>query len=132
MISYRTELAGVGADDLAGFYEGWPAPPALEQRVGVLRGSSHVVLAYDGDRLVGFVTAVSDGVLAAFIPLLEVLPDYRGRGIGSELVRRMLDLLEGLYSVDLVCDEDLVPFYERFGLHRWTSMVRRDRDAFRQ
>lgn len=129
MIAYRTDPDGVTADALAGFYEGWPSPPDPDRRLAVLMGSSHVVLAYDGDRLVGFVTAVSDGALAAFIPLLEVLPGHRGRGIGSELVRRMLDALEGHYAIDVVCDDDLVPFYERFGLERWTAMIRRDRDA---
>jgi GNAT superfamily N-acetyltransferase len=80
-----------------------------------LRGSSHVVLARDGARVVGFVTAISDGVLSAYIPLLEVRPEYQRQGIGTELVRRLLDVLRGLYMVDLVCDEDVVPFYERLG-----------------
>jgi ribosomal protein S18 acetylase RimI-like enzyme len=84
----------------------------------LLRGSSHVVLARDGRRVVGFITAISDGVLSAYIPLLEVLPDHQGRGIGKELTRRLLAQLEGLYMVDLSCDEDLVPFYEPLGLMR--------------
>ena len=66
--------------------------------------------------MVGFVTAISDGVLSAYVPLLEVLPDYQGRGIGSELICRMLARLNDLYMVDLVCDAELVPFYERLGL----------------
>jgi len=83
-----------------------------------LRGSSHVVLARDGRRVVGFVTAISDGVLSAYIPLLEVLPDFQGRGVGKELTRRLLAQLDGLYMVDLSCDEELVPFYEALGLTR--------------
>ena len=63
-------------------------------------------LALDGDAVVGFVTAASDGVLSAFIPLLEVLPAYRDRGIGAELVRRLLGQLDDLYMVDLCCDAD--------------------------
>ena len=38
----------------------------------------------------GFVTALSDGDFAAFIPLLEVFPEYHGQGVGSELVTRLL------------------------------------------
>ena len=66
-------------------------------------------------------TAISDGVISAYIPLLEVLPEYQGRGIGAELVRRLLAELEGLYTVDLCCDEDVVGFYERFDLKRWDA-----------
>ena len=41
-------------------------------------------------------------VLSVHVPLLEALPEYRGRGIGSELVRRMLEKLDDLYMVDLL------------------------------
>jgi GNAT superfamily N-acetyltransferase len=68
-------------------------------------------------------------VLSAYVPLLEVLPEFQGRGIGSELVRRALELVGDRYMVDLLCDEELVPFYERFGLRRAVGMALRNRDA---
>ena len=70
--------------------------------------------------------AISDGELAAHIPLLEVLPEHRHRGIGTELVRRMLDKLDGLAMIDLTCDAELVPYYERFGMLRVSGMVMRN------
>jgi hypothetical protein len=33
--------------------------------------------------------------------------------------------------VDLVCDDDIVPFYERLGFVRHGAMIRRDRSAIR-
>jgi ribosomal protein S18 acetylase RimI-like enzyme len=132
MIRYQESLDGVTADRLAGFWEGWPAGPSIETHLRILAGSEKVVLAIDAessDRVVGFVTAVGDGVLASYIPLLEVLPEYRGRGIGSELVRRILALLGERYMVDLVCDEELVPFYERFGMARYGAMILRRPEA---
>jgi ribosomal protein S18 acetylase RimI-like enzyme len=115
-VVYSTDVAGVTAAGLEGFFADWPVSPTPERHLEVLRGSDFVVFARDGDggRVVGFVTAISDGVLSALIPLLEVLPEYRGRGIGSELVRRMLVRLESFAMVDLVCDPELVPFYRRF------------------
>ena len=115
-VVYTTDVTGVTAADLDGFFAEWPSPPSPERHLEVLRGSDCVVLASEGEkgRVVGFVTAISDGVLSAFIPLLEVLPEHRGRGIGSELVRRMLTELESYAMVDLVCDPELAPFYRRF------------------
>ena len=52
---------------------------------------------------------------------------HRGRGIGTELVRRLLAELDGLYSVDLVCDAKLRPFYERFGMQPLLAMALRRR-----
>jgi ribosomal protein S18 acetylase RimI-like enzyme len=121
VIEYVTDAADVEAGQLRGFFVGRPKPPSPERHLEILRGSSHVVLARDGERVVGFVTAVSDGVISAYIPLLEVVPEYQGRGIGAELVRRLLAELGGLYMVDLCCDEDVVAFYERLGLERWDA-----------
>lgn len=127
-IRYVYSVEDVVPGHLEGFSEGWPDPPSPETHLRLLEKSDHVVLALDGDlgKVVGFITAISDGVLSAYIPLLEVLPAYRGRGIGSELVRRMLDQLSGLYMVDLVCDVDLQPFYASLGMRPATAMVVRN------
>src|SRR3954466_4412704 len=109
MISYTTSLDSISADHLrGGFFVGWPHPPSPETHLRVLQGSAYLVLARDGDAhdehalVVGYVTAISDGVLAAYIPHLEVLPAYKGRGIGTELVRRMFDQLQHIYMIDLI------------------------------
>ncbi len=131
MIEYANTADGIGSHQLSGFFEGWAEPPSAETHLRILNASSAVVLAIDDeqDRVVGFITAVSDGVLAAYIPLLEVLPSHRGRGIGSELVRRVLDAFTDLYMVDLVCDDGLRPFYEGHGMTAMTGMARRNFDA---
>jgi ribosomal protein S18 acetylase RimI-like enzyme len=132
MIRYQESLDGVTAEHLAGFWEGWPTRPTPEAHLGILAGSERIVLAIDPEaagHVVGFVTAVGDGRFASYIPLLEVLPDYRGRGIGSELVRRMIGLLGDRYMIDLVCDEELAPFYERFGMARCGAMILRRHEA---
>jgi len=127
MITYTTTLAGVMAEHLhGGFFEGWPNPPAPETHLRILRGSSQIVLAHDGEQVVGFINAVSDGVLMAFLPLLEVLPAYRGQGIGGELVTRMLASLAPIYAIDLLCDEALVPYYQRLGLRPVRGMALRN------
>lgn len=128
MIAYMDSLEGITAEQLTGFFVGWPNPPSPEAHLRMLQGSYRVWLALDGERVVGFVTAISDGVLSAFIPAIEVLPAYQGRGIGSELMQRMLDSLSHLYSIDLICDEDVRPFYERMGMRPYSGMIHRNYD----
>ncbi len=47
-----------------------------------MRGSYRSVVAIDetGERVMGFVNMLSDGLLTAFIPWLEVLPEHQGAG----------------------------------------------------
>lgn len=127
-IRYETSVGDLDPSALTGFFEGWPNPPSPATHVAILRGSAHVVLAWEGDHVVGFINAVSDGFFAAFITLLEVRPTHRGKGIGTELARRMLDELKDYYSVDLVCDAAVRPFYERLGLQAMTAMSVRHLD----
>lgn len=130
MICYRQDLDGVTAGQLNGFFDGWPSPPTAEALLAVLRRSSHVILAVEEDgTVVGFINALTDGLLAAYIPLLEVHAGHRRRGIGTELVRRMVEVLDDVYMTDPVCNEDVVAFYERLGLVRVAGMARRNRDA---
>ena len=128
MITYTHSLEDVTPDHLrGGFFVGWPNPPSPETHYRILANSYKIVLARNIERMVvGFVTSVSDGVSAAYIPHLEVLPAYQKRGIGSELVRRLLNQLGDLYMIDLVCDPQLQPYYERFGMHAITGMVLRN------
>jgi GNAT superfamily N-acetyltransferase len=131
VIRYSEDLAGVRPHQLSGFFVGWPRCPSPEQHLAVLRGSYRVVVAIDDetDRVVGFVNLISDGVLTAFIPWLEVLPGYQKQGIGAGLMERILAGTGRFYSVDLVCDAGLLPYYERFGMLGTASAVLRHPDA---
>ncbi len=118
MIIYASSIEGITTVRLSGFFVGWPNPPSPEILLKILRKSYKIVLAIDDrtGQVVGFSNALSDGVLSAYIPLLEVLPEYQSQGIGSEIMRRMLALLEDLYMIDLTCDEARSGFYERLGM----------------
>jgi ribosomal protein S18 acetylase RimI-like enzyme len=128
MIVYTNSTDSVKARQLVGFFIGWPNAPAPATHLRLLAQSTFVVLAIDDatDNVVGFISAISDGVLSAYIPLLEVLPEYQGQGIGRELVSRMLARLEGLYMVDLLCDERLQAYYQKSGMIPATGMMLRN------
>jgi GNAT superfamily N-acetyltransferase len=127
-VRYTDSLAGITAEMLAGFFEGWRQPPSPDKLLRILRGSSHVILAIDDDarRVVGLINALGDGGNSAFIPLLEVLPAYRRKGVGGELVRRMLQTLRDYPCIDLTCDPQLQSFYQRHGMTPSVGMVVRD------
>ena len=133
MIRYAQTLEGIDPTQVQGFFEGWPQAPDPETHLHILRRSQHIVLAIDESdgQVVGFINAISDGILSAYIPLLEVKAHYRTQGIGHELVRRMQEQLQGIYMIDLLCDPELIPFYESLGFQPTQGMAYRSYNAQR-
>ena len=131
MIEYRTGIEDITVDELQGFFVGWKSPPSPEEHLAILSSSRHVVLAYDTDagQVAGFVNALGDGIRFAYIPMLEVLPTYQRRGIGRELMKRILTVLEDIPCIDLICDPHMQDYYTRFGLVKSCGMVIRKQMA---
>lgn len=129
MIFYLDDVGGVSADQLTGgFFVGWPNPPSAETHLRLLQNSDTVIIALDDEtnQIIGFINAISDGVLSAYIPLLEVLPTYQKQGIGAQLTERLLAKLSNLYMIDLLCDVDKQPFYSQFGMRPANGMLIRN------
>ncbi|HMQ78219.1 MAG TPA: GNAT family N-acetyltransferase [Ignavibacteria bacterium] len=126
MINYNYDIAGLSKADLEPFFEDWQKKPEPAKRLEILRNSDHVIIAMDGTRIAGFINAVTDNTLSAYIPLLEVIPEYRNMGIGTELVKKMLEQLKDYYMIDLCCDEHLEGFYKKLGMVKVTGMIKRN------
>jgi len=130
-IIYTTTLDDITADMLdGGFFVDWPNPPSPITHLRILKNSyiSWLSIDYHADKVIGFINAVSDGVMSAYIPLLEVLPAYQGMGIGRKLTTRMLKSLGHLYMVDVLCDEHLQKYYAKFGMKNATGSIMRNYD----
>ena len=82
----------------------------------MLSGSTAVILAreVESSMLCGYIAALSDGIACAYISALEVRPKYRRRGIGTTLLRQMVDRLD-VFGVYLSCAPAMTPFYEAAG-----------------
>ena len=128
MIEYIDNLENISTQMLKGFFVEFSRRPSSEKLYEILKNSEYKILALDTDknRVVGFINAISDHTLSAYIPLLEVLPDYQKHGIGKELVRRMMEKLHDYYMIDICCDERLARFYGRFGMKRILAMTIRN------
>lgn len=111
-----------------GFFKDWPNPPSEDKHRKILEKSYKALIAVDekNSKIIRFINAICDGILSAYIPLLEVLPEYQKQGIGSELVRKMLEELNDFYMVDLCCDESLQFFYKQLGMIKSQGMICRN------
>lgn len=94
----------------------------------LVRGSMWVMSAWDDTKLVGFARAVSDGATNAYVSTVAVLPEYQKRGIGKEMMRRLIDGHDGIQFV-LHANDNAYPFYLHLdlGFEPIDNMLRRPR-----
>lgn len=69
------------------------------------------------ERLVGFARVLTDGVYRAMVFDVVVAEEQRGRGLGRMLLDAVVEHqgLAEVESLELVCQPELVPFYQRWG-----------------
>lgn len=69
----------------------WARGRARQQVVQTVEEAARVIGLYHEQTQIGFARVVSDGVQIAYLADVYVLPDYRGGGLGTELVREAVD-----------------------------------------
>lgn len=111
----NSELTNEQLRDL--FADAWPTEEPVEDFSQVLSRSLGYVCAFSGKELVGFVNVVWDGATHAFLLDPTVREDLRRKGIGSELVRRAIEIARssGAEWLHVDFEPDLEDFYLRCG-----------------
>jgi len=99
---------------------GW-WPERQEEEIAQVLSSDLAIGAWEDTRLVGFARVVSDQRFRAFIEDVMVHPDYQHKGIGSLLLRALLEKLQHIETITLFCQPELLPFYEQLGFRAFPS-----------
>jgi ribosomal protein S18 acetylase RimI-like enzyme len=84
----------------------------------LVREASRVVGLYEGGKQIGFARTVSDGQSFAYLADVYVLPEYRGRGLGVELVREAVENGPFADRRWLLHTEDAHALYEKLGFRK--------------
>ena len=118
-IEYR-ESNDVSKDAVLDLYRAnnWSSANKPDELHQALLNSHSLVTAWDGDRLVGLANAISDGFLVVYYPHVIIHPDYQRKGIGRQLMARLLRRYEGFHQQSVLADKSAVAFYESCGFKR--------------
>ncbi len=94
---------------------GWDAE---RKRPEKLAGCTYMTAAcFDGDKLVGFVDVLGDGLDDALIRGLVVHPAYQRQGIGLKLLQMVISQTkkDGIRTTNVLFDPGLSDFYRKAG-----------------
>ena len=93
----------------------WGVGRSRETMARAIAGSSRVVGLYRDGEQVGFARAISDRATIAYLADVYVLPAHRGRGLGLELVREIVDGEPRLDVRWLLHTADAQRLYDKLG-----------------
>jgi GNAT superfamily N-acetyltransferase len=93
----------------------WALGRPREEVERLVRGATRVVSLFHDGRQIGFCRAVSDGASFAYLADVYVLESHRGRGLGLELVREMVDGSELRERKWLLHTSDAHGLYRKLG-----------------
>ena len=104
---------------------GWTAytenMPALEQGY---KNSLLVLAAYENDELLGIIRAVGDGFTIVFVQDILVYPEKQRQGIGTALLKAVLDKYPNVRQIELATDNTpkTVAFYKSLGFSEFSEI----------
>jgi GNAT superfamily N-acetyltransferase len=96
----------------------WSSGHFPEKLVIAMKNFETVYSAWDGDRLVGLVCAMDDGIMNAYVHYLLVHPDYQLKGIGKNLVERIKEHYKDYMRIVVVAYDAEMKFYEYCGFEK--------------
>ena len=95
---------------------GWVSANYPEALHKALLGSSTVISAWDGDRLVGLVRALDDGAMLAYVHYVLVDPEYQGNGIAGHMIEMLKDKYRDFFYIEVMPEESKnATFYQKHG-----------------
>lgn len=125
MIEYK-QVKELDLDQLSHLYKdvgwtGYTQDPSIMR--AIIPQSYQVIAAFEGDELIGLIRSLSDGVYILYIQDILVKRAYQRKGIGSELLKRMLEGKTDIKQKVLLTDfeEKTMAFYEKNGFHAANS-----------
>ncbi len=96
----------------------WSSGHYPEKLVIAMQNFKTVYTAWYGERLIGLICAIDDGIMTAYIHYLLVNPKYHHRGIGKKLLSLMKEKYKDYLRTVIVAYNTEVGFYESCGFKK--------------
>ncbi|MCC8160624.1 MAG: GNAT family N-acetyltransferase [Oscillospiraceae bacterium] len=96
----------------------WSSGHYPDKLSAAMKNFETVYTAWDGDRLIGLICAMDDGVMTAYVHYLLVNPDYQDLGIGKNLVERIKQHYKDYLRIVIVVYNEEIGFYESCGFKK--------------
>ena len=78
---------------------GWSSGHYPDKLVTAMKNFRTVYSAWDGEKLIGMVCAMDDGIMNVYVHYLLVNPDYQNSGIGKMLIEKIKEHYRDFFAL---------------------------------
>jgi len=106
----------------------WTTAKYPNRLYAAIKNSDYVESIWNGEKLVGLISAISDGYLNVYITYLIIKPEYQRMGLGKKLVDGFCKRYEGIGRRLLTTGLDKEEFYNKCGFKTKDSIAMFNKD----
>lgn len=96
----------------------WSSGHFPDKLVVAMRNFKTVYSAWDGDKLIGMICAMDDGIMNAYVHYLLVDPEYHGKTVGRTLVSKVKERYKDYLRIAVIAYDDELHFYSDCGFDK--------------
>ena len=89
----------------------------------VFNNSMFMYFIYDSKKLIGAGRALADGVDCSYICDVAIHPEYQAKGLGKEMVQRLIEDSKGHAKIILYTVPKKEDFYSKFGFSKMNTAM---------
>lgn len=118
-IEYK-DIKNFNCDELERLFlsVGWSSGHFPEKLAVAMKNYETVYSAWAGDKLIGMICVMDDGIMNAYVHYLLVDPDYHRKTIGRTLVDMVKEKYKDYLRIVVVAYDDEIHFYEACGFEK--------------
>lgn len=106
---------------------GWKTAEYPNRLYNAIKNSDYVMTVWKSEKLVGLISAITDGYINVFITYLLVNPNYQNIGLGKIMMNDFIKRFDGFGRRILTTEKNNEEFYKKFGFSiEEISMFNRD------
>ena len=123
-LNWEYSQKNIDWDELSNLYNlaplGKKEPKNLEK---AFSNSMFKCFVSDTEKIIGVGRALADGSDCSYICDVAVLPAYQGKGIGSDIVKKLIELSKGHKKIILYSSPGAESFYKKLGFNRMSTAM---------
>lgn len=123
-MKFKFKTTNIDWDRLSNLYKIAPLGDKSADNLKIVyENSKYCCFIYDEEKLIGAGRALADGVDCSYICDVAVHPEYQGKGVGKNIVNKLVEFSKGHNKIILYSYPGKENFYKKLGFSKMKTAM---------